>query len=87
MPRRVLQGTVVSDKVDQMAVVSVLRAVKHPLYGKTIRKSKKYHAHDETNGAKVGDTVFIRECPPRSATKTWEIFVPGSADVAQGTKE
>ena len=73
MPRRTLFGTVVSDKADQTVVVRVDRAFKHPLYGKTIRKSKKYHAHDAENTYKIGDEVFIRECRPISRSKRFEV--------------
>ena len=77
MPRRILQGTVVSDKGDKTVIVSVERRVMHPIYKKFIRRSKKYHAHDESNAfkGKVGELVKIRECRPISRTKTWEVFV------------
>ena len=74
MPKRILQGTVVSDKGDKTVVVKVERAYLHPLFKKTIRRTKKYHAHDEANAHKVGDTVRIRECPPKSKLKRWEVF-------------
>jgi len=73
MPRRVLEGIVVSDKNDKTVVVRVERRFIHPLLGKTVRRSKKYHAHDESNAVKVGDTVKIRECRPISKLKCWEI--------------
>ena len=73
MPRRVLQGTVVSDKMDKTIVVKVERRIMHPLYKKYIRRSKKYAAHDEANAAKIGDVVKIRECRPLSKRKAWEI--------------
>ena len=73
MPKRILQGTVVSDKGDKTIVVRVERQFLHPLLKKTIRRSKRYHAHDENNAHKVGDSVRIIECPPRSKTKTWEV--------------
>ncbi len=73
MPRRVLQGVVVSDKMDKTVTVQVERRFKHPLYKKFIRRSKKYAAHDETNAIKVGDVVKIRECRPLSKRKKWEI--------------
>jgi small subunit ribosomal protein S17 len=75
MPKRILQGVVVSDKMDKTVVVSVERRVMHPIYKKFIRRSKKYHAHDENNTFKVGDTVRICECRPLSKTKTWEVIV------------
>ena len=73
MPKRILQGTVVSDKGDKTIVVKVERQFLHPLLKKTIRRSKRYHAHDEQNTHKVGDKVRIVECPPKSKTKTWEV--------------
>jgi len=73
MPRRVLQGVVVSDKMDKTITVKVERRVMHPLYKKFIRRSKKYAAHDENNTFKIGDVVKIRECSPISKRKTWEI--------------
>ena len=74
MPKRVLTGTVVSDKTDKTVVVSVERRVKHPLYGKIIRRSKKYHAHDEDNSIKAGETVRIEETKPISKLKTWKVL-------------
>lgn len=73
MPRRVLQGTVVSDKCDKTVTVLVERRVMHPVYKKFISRSKKYAAHDEANTSKVGDVVRIQECRPLSKTKRWEI--------------
>ena len=73
MPKRVLTGTVVSDKGDKTIVVRVERRVKHPLYGKIIRLSKKYHAHDEANAYKLGEQVRIEECAPISKLKTWKV--------------
>jgi small subunit ribosomal protein S17 len=74
MPKRILIGTVVSDKTDKTVTVKVERKVKHPLYGKIIRRSKKYHAHDEGNEFKAGDTVRIEETRPISKTKTWKVL-------------
>jgi small subunit ribosomal protein S17 len=74
MPKRVLSGTVVSDKGDKTVVVRVERRVKHPLYGKIIRLSKKYHAHDEANAYKLGEQVRIEECKPISKKKTWTVL-------------
>jgi small subunit ribosomal protein S17 len=71
-PRR-LTGRVVSDKMDKTVTVLVERMVQHPLYGKYVRKSKKYHAHDEKNEYKEGDTVVIEESRPLSKTKTWRV--------------
>ena len=74
MPKRVLTGTVVSDKGDKTVVVRVERRVKHPLYGKIIKLSKKYHAHDEGNAFKAGEQVRIQECAPLSKLKTWTVL-------------
>jgi small subunit ribosomal protein S17 len=74
MPKRVLTGNVVSDKGDKTVVVLVERKVKHPLYGKIIRRSKKYHAHDEGNEYKAGETVRIEETAPISKLKTWKVI-------------
>jgi small subunit ribosomal protein S17 len=74
MPKRVLSGTVVSDKGDKTVVVRVERRVKHPLYGKIIKLSKKYHAHDEGNLFKAGEQVRIEECAPISKLKTWTVL-------------
>ena len=73
MPKRILIGTVTSDKTDKTVTVLVERKVKHPLYGKIIRRSKKYHAHDEANEYKPGDIVRIEETRPISKTKTWAV--------------
>jgi len=73
MPKRVLTGTIVSDKTDKTVVVKVERRVKHPVYGKIIRRSKKYHAHDEANSYKEGETVRIEETAPISKLKTWKV--------------
>ncbi|PVA06435.1 30S ribosomal protein S17 [Thalassorhabdomicrobium marinisediminis] len=74
MPKRILTGVVTSNQNDQTISVSVERRFKHPLMEKTIRKSKKYRAHDEHNTFKVGDTVRIQECAPKSKTKRWEVI-------------
>jgi small subunit ribosomal protein S17 len=74
MPKRVLTGTVVSDKTNKTVVVSVERRVKHPLYGKIIKRSKKYHAHDEGNDFREGETVRIEETRPISKLKTWTVL-------------
>ena len=73
MPKRVLTGTVVSDKGDKTVVVRVERRVKHPLYGKIIRLSKKYHAHDAANEFHMGEIVRIEECAPVSRLKAWKV--------------
>ena len=89
MPKRVLTGQIVSDKTDKTVVVKVERRVKHPLYGKIIKLSKKYHAHDEGNEFKEGETVRIEETAPISKLKTWRVVdrvdthaPPAKADVA-----
>ena len=71
MPKRILEGVVVSDKMDKTIVVKVERRVQHPIYKKFIRRSKKYAAHDEANLCKIGDSVRIEECRPISKRKTW----------------
>jgi small subunit ribosomal protein S17 len=73
MPKRVLQGVVVSDKNNKTVVVKVERRFIHPVLGKTVRRSKKYHAHVEDGGVKAGDVVRIRECKPISKLKSWEV--------------
>ncbi len=89
MPKRVLTGRIVSDKTEKTVVVLVERRVKHPLYGKIIKRSKKYHAHDEGNEFKQGETVRIEETRPISKLKTWKVIdrvdthaTPEKADVA-----
>jgi small subunit ribosomal protein S17 len=79
MPKRVLTGVVVSDKTEKTVVVKVERKVKHPLYGKIIRRSKKYHAHDEGNVFKEGETVRIEECAPLSKLKSWRVLDKAAA--------
>jgi len=74
MPKRVLIGTVVSDKADKTVTVRVDRRVKHPLYGKIIRRSKKYHAHDADNAFRKGEEVRIEECKPISKSKSWTVI-------------
>ena len=74
MPKRVLEGVVVSDKMDKTVVVEVERRVQHPIYKKFIRRSKKYAAHDAANLCRIGDTVRIEECPPISKRKTWLVI-------------
>ena len=89
MPKRVLTGTVVSDKAEKTVVVRVERRVKHPLYGKIIKLSKKYHAHDAANEFHVGEIVRIEECAPVSKLKTWTVVdrigtaKVGSVDIAE----
>ena len=74
MPKRILTGTIVSDKTDKTVVVKVERRVKHPLYGKIVRRSKKYHAHDEGNAFHIGEQVRIQECAPLSKLKSWTVL-------------
>ncbi|AMN53163.1 MULTISPECIES: 30S ribosomal protein S17 [Stappiaceae] len=73
MPKRILQGTVVSDANDKTVTVNVERRFTHPLLKKTVRRTKKYRAHDETNQYKVGDIVQIEECAPISKNKRWTV--------------
>ncbi|MFT4914671.1 MAG: small subunit ribosomal protein S17 [Yoonia sp.] len=74
MPKRILTGVVTSNQNTQTVTVSVERRYKHPLLQKTIRKSKKYRAHDEQNAFNIGDQVRIQECAPKSKTKRWEVL-------------
>jgi small subunit ribosomal protein S17 len=74
MPKRILSGVVTSNQNAQTITVSVERRFKHPLLQKTVRKSKKYRAHDEQNAFNVGDLVRIQECAPKSKTKRWEVI-------------
>lgn len=73
---RTLTGRVTSDKTDKTITVLVERKVKHPLYGKIMIRSKKYHVHDETNEFHLGDLVTIQECRPISKTKAWSVVTP-----------
>ena len=70
---RTLQGRVVSDKMDKSITVVIERRVKHPIYGKFVRKSTKVHAHDESNECQIGDVVVIEQCRPLSKTKSWRL--------------
>lgn len=79
MPRRVLTGVVVSDANEKTVTVRVERRVQHPIYKKTIRRSKKYAAHDEKNQFKAGDSVQIIESRPYSKTKCWEVLYEAQA--------
>ncbi len=83
MPKRVLQGVVVSDKQDKTVVVKVERRFTHPVLKKTVRRTKNYHAHDEGNAAKVGDTVLIQESRPYSKLKTSELVNGGAPEGSQ----
>ncbi|MEM7000371.1 MAG: 30S ribosomal protein S17 [Pseudomonadota bacterium] len=70
---RAVSGVVVSDKMDKTITVLIERRVKHPVYGKFVKKSSKVHAHDEDNSCNIGDTVTVMECRPLSKTKTWTL--------------
>jgi small subunit ribosomal protein S17 len=72
--KRTLTGRIVSDKMEKTVTVLVERRVKHPLYGKIIKRSKKYHAHDEKNEYHEGDMVMIEECRPLARTKAWRVI-------------
>ena len=78
MPKRILEGVVVSDKGDKTIVVKVERTFLHPVMRKTVRRSKRYHAHDEINAYKAGEIVRIIECAPKSKLKTWEVLPKSS---------
>src|SRR3546814_17550446 len=84
MPKRVLTGTVVSDKTDKTVVVLVERRVAHPVYGKIIKRSKKYHAHDEANAFREGETVRLEACAPISKLKTWQVVGKRSEERREG---
>ena len=84
MPRRILQGVVVSDKADKTVTVLVERRVMHPIYKKFIRRTKRYHAHDAENSCKTGDKVRIRECPPKSKLKNWEVVDEATVGATAG---
>lgn len=75
MPKRILQGAVVSDANDKTVTVLVERRITHPVLKKIIRRSKKYRAHDQENRFKIGDAVRIRECAPMSKSKRWEVVI------------
>jgi len=79
---RTLQGRVVSDKADKSIIVAIERKVKHPIYGKFVKRTTKLHAHDESNQCGIGDTVTIRECAPISKKKSWTLV-----DVIEKAKE
>ena len=82
MPKRVLLGTVISDKNAKTVVVKVERRFTHPLLKKTVRRTKKYHAHDETKAFKVGDVVSIEETKPISKLKRWAVLPAQATEVA-----
>jgi small subunit ribosomal protein S17 len=80
MPRRIMEGVVVSTKNTKTAVVRVERTFLHPVMKKTVRRSKRYHAHDELGLAVEGEAIRIRECPPVSKLKRWEVLAPGTTE-------
>ena len=80
---RILTGVVTSNKADKTITVKIERKVKHPLYGKVVKRASKVHAHDENNSASIGDTVSVKECRPISKTKTWVLVT----DVVSKTPE
>ena len=82
MPKRILEGSVVSDKGDKTVIVLVERTFQHPVLKKPVRRSKRYHAHDEANAFHTGDKVRIVECAPKSKLKTWEVLPSGDASAA-----
>jgi small subunit ribosomal protein S17 len=84
MPKRILQGVVVSDKMDKTIVVQVERRVMHPIYKKFVRRTKKYAAHDEANAHKVGETVRIQECRPISKRKRWAVLTDSESAASPG---
>ena len=79
MPKRILEGVVVSDKGDKTVVVKVERTLLHPVLKKIVRRSKRYHAHDEANAYTTGEVIKIVECAPKSKLKTWEVLPKASA--------
>ena len=83
---RILTGVVTSNKADKTITVQIERKVKHPLYGKIIKRSTKVHAHDEENNASIGDVVTVKECKPFSKTKTWILVNDKQADKSETAK-
>ena len=83
---RILTGIVTSDKADKTITVKIERKVKHPLYGKVIKRATKVHAHDENNDASVGDIVSVKECRPMSKTKTWILISENSKNLLDEEK-
>lgn len=83
---RILTGVVTSNKADKTITVQIERKVKHPLYGKIIKRSTKVHAHDEENNASIGDVVTVKECKPFSKTKTWILVNDNQADKSETAK-
>ena len=83
MPKRILEGVVVSDKGNKTVIVNVERTLLHPLLKKTVRRSKRYHAHDESNSYKTGEKARIIECAPKSKLKRWEVLPKDAQAPAQ----
>jgi len=83
---RILTGVVTSNKADKTITVQIERKVKHPLYGKIIKRSTKVHAHDEEKYASIGDVVTVKECKPFSKTKTWILVNDNQADKSEPAK-
>ena len=83
---RILTGVVTSNKADKTITVQIERKVKHPLYGKIIKRSTKVHGHDEENNASIGDVVTVKECKPFSKTKTWILVNDNQADKSETAK-
>ena len=83
MPRRILEGKVVSDKQDKTVTVLVERRYMHPIYKKYLKKSSKFAAHDETNSVKEGETIQIIECAPISKNKRWTVYRGAEATAAE----
>ncbi len=81
---RILTGVVTSNKADKTITVKIERKVKHPLYGKVVKRASKVHAHDENNSASIGDVVSVKECRPISKTKTWVLV---SDDIPQTVED
>jgi|TARA_A100001035_G_scaffold32327_1_gene21755 small subunit ribosomal protein S17 len=81
---RILTGVVTSNKADKTITVKIERKVKHPLYGKVVKRASKVHAHDENNSASIGDIVSVKECRPISKTKTWILV---SDDITQTVED
>ena len=85
--RRLLEGQVVSDRMDKTVIVRIDRRVRHPLYGKIIRRSSRIPAHDGDNSCSLGDWVTIRECRPLSRTKSWEVIERRQGELAEAAPD
>ena len=83
---RILSGVVISDKADKTITVKIERKVKHPLYGKVMKRATKVHAHDENNSAAIGDQVTVKECRPFSKSKTWILVEDDVQNVSEKTE-